>query len=461
MSNNQSYNDIDIDKLFEKCIEAFRKNNLDLYSDLNYKNKDTVSLLNKNQNGFNSENNNDESPENNTQNRDSTSMKMKIKSKTKNKSNIIKIKIKTNKKIKIKKHNKINDVKNERECQTTDNTDNTDNIDIINSINNKNKKENCYKIFSNIIDNDTCEFCGDTTSIIESDGKLICTNCGCINNRIILSTRRKMGCNGGYSGKNEGGKGSKDLTQSGIINPLLPQSSLATTMTNKGCSRSYGRRGYISTLQNWNNIPYSEKALIEIFALIDSKCKEGNLPQIVADRTKLMFKTLKDEKILKREDPKKALIASCIYYVCKAKNIPITIKELAVLFNINKKQITTGCKLFHEVMFINNIEYLITINPITYNDCIDIVSEKLGFSKKYIFIIKNLAQMADKFGIVRQNTPPSIAVSCIQMFINAIGLNISKKLLSTTSNVSEVTISKTYNKIYPYRKFLFLFYLEK
>ena len=69
--------------------------------------------------------------------------------------------------------------------------------------------------------------------------------------------------------------------------------------------------------------------------------------------------------------------------------------------------------------------------------------------------------MADKFGIVRQNTPPSIAVSCIQMFINAIGLNISKKLLSTTSNVSEVTISKTYNKIYPYRKFLFLFYLEK
>jgi len=453
MSNLQSYNDIDIDELFEKCMEAFGKKDLDL--DSNY-NKNTVSLLSKNKNGFNSENNNDESPETNTQNRDNTIMKMKTKTKSKKKSNTIKIKIKTNKKIKIKtnkkikikKHNKVNDVKNERVCERTDNI-------------NKNNKGNCYKIFSNIIDNDTCEFCGDTTSIIESDGKLICTNCGCINNRIILSTRRKMGCNGGYSGKNDGGKGSKDLTQSGIINPLLPQSSLATTMTNKGCSRSYGRRSYISTLQTWNNIPYSEKALIEIFALIDSKCKEGNLPKIIADRTKLMFKTLKDEKILKRENPKKALIAACIYYSCKAKHIPITIKELVVLFSISKKQITTGCKLFHEVMFINNIEYLITINPITYDDCIDIVCEKLGFSGKYIFIIKNLAQMADKFGIVRQNTPPSIAVSCIHMFINAIGLNISKKLLSITSNVSEVTISKTYNKIYPYRKFLFLFSLEK
>jgi len=188
--------------------------------------------------------------------------------------------------------------------------------------------------------------------------------------------------------------------------------------------------------------------------LIDQKCNEDNLPTVVKDRAKLMFKTLKDEKILKREKPKFALIAACIYYSCKGKCIIKTTKELAQLFGISITQMTTGCKHFNEIMFYNNLEFLITIKPITYSDCINYLCDILNISNNHRFLIKNVADVANVIGIVNDNIPSSIAVSSIYVIIDMLELPITKKVLAKKSRISEVTISKTYNKMLPYRKYL-------
>jgi transcription initiation factor TFIIIB Brf1 subunit/transcription initiation factor TFIIB len=78
----------------------------------------------------------------------------------------------------------------------------------------------------------------------------------------------------------------------------------------------------------------------------------------------------------------------------------------------------------------------------------------LDIEDRYKTIITNIAKVADRIGIVNDNIPPSIAVSAIYLFIVMMDLPISKKVLSKKSKISEVTISKTYKKLFPYRKYL-------
>lgn len=294
------------------------------------------------------------------------------------------------------------------------------------------------------VNKNICDLCKMET-MIHDDLKYVCIECGFINFQLI-STSGECNDFSNSSGKNEG-----VTTRYGLINPLLPQSSRATTMLSYG---GKGGKSYIARMQEWYNMPYSEKSLLEIFHLIDRKCIEDNLPTIIRDRSKLMFKILKDENILKREKPKHALIAACIYYACKEKGIPKTTKELSNLFDINITQMTTGCKQFNEIMYYNNLDFLITIKPITYIECINSMCYMLDIEDRYKTIITNIAKVADRIGIVNDNIPPSIAVSAIYLFIVMMDLPISKKVLSKKSKISEVTISKTYKKLFPYRKYL-------
>ena len=289
-----------------------------------------------------------------------------------------------------------------------------------------------------------CNLCNLET-MIKDDLKYVCLECGYINTQLISNSGE---CNDYFSSSTSSNVSS---TRYGSVNPLLPQSSRATTMLG---GRNGYYKSYLARMQDWYNMPYSEKSLLDIFRIIDRKCNENNLPTIIRDRAKLMFKVLKDEKILKREKPKHALIASCIYYSCKEKGIPKTTKELAKLFNISITQMTTGCKQYNEIMFHRNRDYLIKIKPITYIECINSLCKMLDIVDRFRYIIINIASVADRLGIVNDNIPPSIAVSSVFMFITMLKLPITKKTLSMRSNISEVTISKTYKKLYPYRKYL-------
>lgn len=305
---------------------------------------------------------------------------------------------------------------------------------------------NLNRIDKNLyVNKSICNLCKMET-MIRDDLKYVCIECGFINTQLITNTGE---CNGFFSSN----KSDFSSTRYGSVNQLLPQSSRATTMLGSGGRNGY-YKSYLARMQEWYNMPYSEKSLLEIFNIIDRKCIQDNLPTIIRDRSKLMFKILKDEKILKREKPKYALIASCVYYSCKEKGIPKTTKQLAKLFDISITQMTTGCKQYNEIMFHRNRDFLVKINPITYIECINSMCKILEIDDRFRLIIINIANVADRLGIVNDNIPPSIAVSSIFMLITMLKLPITKKTLSMRSNISEVTISKTYKKLYPYRKYL-------
>ena len=67
---------------------------------------------------------------------------------------------------------------------------------------------------------------------------------------------------------------------------------------------------------------------------------------------------------------------------------------------------------------------------------------------------KTIASCAEEIGIVAENTPPSIAAGSIYLLSEHYKLNLTKKSIAKDCGISEVTISKTYKKMFPFKEHL-------
>ena len=71
-----------------------------------------------------------------------------------------------------------------------------------------------------------------------------------------------------------------------------------------------------------------------------------------------------------------------------------------------------------------------------------------------IEIAKKIAKNVKRLDIATDHQPASLAAGSVMLMANILNLNLSKKKISETFKISQVTIIKTFRKIYPYRKVL-------
>lgn len=317
---------------------------------------------------------------------------------------------------------------NENNESNGDNSDETDENKIESELGELNEKFLCYN-------------CNEDALILD-DGIIVCEKCG-VDNGAIIDHQQEWRFYG-----SEDTKHSSDPTRCGMpVNPLLPESSLGTIIIGKGYDK-------LRKLNNWNLMSsYKERSLLKVFKNIQAKCDEQNITVCVTDRAKIMYKTLSEEAI-KRGKSRKGLIAACLYNSCKDKNDIRSIKEISKMFGIKIKKMTSGCKQFNEMMYYHNNDYLANSKLVTPEDYIERYSNLLKIDKKYKEKINYVANMAYNLGLVRENTPSSIAVSSIYLVAQEYGLKISKKKIAEVCEISEVTISKAYKKMQKFKKFL-------
>ena len=230
------------------------------------------------------------------------------------------------------------------------------------------------------------------------------------------------------------------------VNPLLPKSSIGSIILGNGYE-SYRK------LQRWNSMTYKERSLLRDFNKIYNHTENSGIPNCIIDKAQVLYKMLSDEKIT-RGTSRRGLIAACLYYSCKDRDISRSPKEIGTLFELNCKKMTGGCKYFLEMMFHENRDYTNKLATCTYTQFVQRYTEKLKFEQKYRDCALYIAEMVDKLGIVIDNTPPSIAVGAIYMVAHAYKIGYTKKKIATVCEISEVTISKTYKKMSPYEDYL-------
>ena len=130
---------------------------------------------------------------------------------------------------------------------------------------------------------------------------------------------------------------------------------------------------------------------------------------------------------------------------------PEVLKEIADIFDLELKQVNKGCRKFLDLMNVDILMYKIRCSQST--DFIERYCKKLRVGKDYIDSAKRISNNIHKLDIASTHQPPSVAAGSILLMANLYDLDITKSI-SEIFGISDVTIAKTYRKIYPYHKII-------
>tara|TARA_B100000900_G_scaffold381978_1_gene368822 strand:+ start:164 stop:1114 length:951 start_codon:yes stop_codon:yes gene_type:complete len=269
------------------------------------------------------------------------------------------------------------------------------------------------------------------------DGVMICKICNNVVSNIISGPEWR------YYGS--GDSKTSNPTRCGMpTNELLPQSSMGTTISNRGGGANMNK---VRRFQKWNGIPYKERSLLKVFQDITEKCNKAGLPQIIIKEAHSLYNIISQNKI-SRGGNRQGLIAACVYFACVDCKVGRSVNEIAEIFQIKNTIITKGCKSFKEIMYHNrNMSRVNTYKTIGVEDFLHRFCSKLGLSNTDIENIKKISNECKNKDLICENTPPSMAAGCIYLYITNKNIPKDKKELAEVCKISEVTINKCFKKI--------------
>jgi transcription initiation factor TFIIB len=295
------------------------------------------------------------------------------------------------------------------------------------------------------IDGNICISCKSDRLIIDNTkGYLVCQDCAVINEEFLDK-------NVEFSNEQNG------TSRYGCpSNYFFPKSALGTKISSKGYNRA-------AILQRQGQMPYREKSLLEVLEeRIQLKCKKYNITQTIIDSAKILYKKVSDCKhtkgkrkgkhMIMRCINRRSMISACVFYACKLQKEPRSPKEIADIYDLEIKHVNRGCRKFIDYIDLSSIFF--EIKSSQSSDFIERFAKKLSIDKQYINIAKDISTNIHKLGLASTHEPPSVAAGCILLVANMYHVDINKKQISDIFGISDVTISKTYRKIYPYHKII-------
>ena len=289
-----------------------------------------------------------------------------------------------------------------------------------------------------------CISCKSDKLVIDNTkGYLVCQDCAVINEEFLDK-------NSEFSNEQNG------TSRYGCpSNFFFPKSALGTKISARGYNR-------VAILQRQGQMPYREKSLLEVLERIQSKCKKYIITQSIIDSAKILYKKVSDCKhtkgkrkgknMIMRCINRRSMIAACVFYACKLQKEPRSPKEIADIYDLEIKHVNRGCRKFIDYIDLSTIFY--EIKSSQSSDFIERFAKKLNIDKQYINVAKDISLNIHKLGLASTHEPPSVAAGCILLVANMYHVDINKKQISDIFGISDVTISKTYRKIYPYHKII-------
>jgi len=300
---------------------------------------------------------------------------------------------------------------------------------------------------------DACLEC-ESTDIVVVNGEVTCRTCGSINHTVIDANAEWR-----FYGSDDSKY--SDPTRCGLpTNELLPQSSLGSTIGFKP-GESFEMRK-IRNYHLWNAMPYRERALYNVFESIQIRAVNNGIPLCIIDEAKNLYKKISDIQI-NRGSNRHGIIASCIYKACILQGSPRSAKEIATIFKLNTRHMTKGCKKFDEIMNMNNSNSFIVCTPSTNSgDFIQRFCSKLGLGDNVIEICKYVCEKVDEYDNFADNSgPPAIAACSIYLVCTLLNIGVTKKDISESCGITEVTINKPYKLLLKYHVHLLPKYILK
>ena len=300
-----------------------------------------------------------------------------------------------------------------------------------------------------------CKGCNCKGTLIEDQhtSVIVCSECGMVNEELLDHGPEWRQ----YNNDDNRGEG---VNRCGCpSNFFFPKSSQGTIMAGS-CSSKLKRK------QKWNSMVYKERSLNLVFEYISQICAKNNIPKIIVDSAKILYKRLSDckhkagpnigKQIIIRGENRLSIIAACVFKACEMNKNPRNVKEIAEFFELDEKKVTKGIKHFDRIMK-NADDNNIVFEQFKTNSAEDYIRRhcpKLKINKQDTNMAVKIAHNCCKMKLASDHNPQSVAAGSILVMVEYCDLDIDKKDIATLFKTSDVTIGKIYSKIAPYAQAL-------
>ena len=185
-----------------------------------------------------------------------------------------------------------------------------------------------------------CPECTSCSDIIQEKDAMICKKCD-----ILLGYVIDSGPEYRWFGSDDR---SPDPTRvGGPINPLLPESSLATRILWRSGDCAAMRK--IRRCHLWNVMPSKERTRWKDFGDLDIRATNGGISPATLDESKYLYSQVSPRRTF-RKLYKDALQAACVFESLKRHGSARHPKEVAEMFSVDASLITKALKQFSELL---------------------------------------------------------------------------------------------------------------
>lgn len=271
----------------------------------------------------------------------------------------------------------------------------------------------------------------------------ICYNCNDINIKVTDTNGERTCCNCGLVLSDE----------CNFYNSIYETE--CNTYDKKKVSSKYGK---IKQMQEWYKWTNDEKVVYKLTMYTEQFCKklgvsEKIIPMII-ETVIVIMSTIKENYGTKRARVKDGIIIMCIHLVSKNTDFHMTYNEMAKKTGVEMKYITRADSLILELInakklnFQKDIKVQDVKSPYSY--ILEIINKnKLNVTDVLLKRIKTLIEICEDNDLLIDHSPQSIGACCFY-YVLKISNDINIKLFSNISDLSIVTIMKTYNKLKVY-----------
>jgi transcription initiation factor TFIIB len=285
-----------------------------------------------------------------------------------------------------------------------------------------------------------------------SSGDTVCASCGRVLADRIIDTRSEWRT---FSNDDQG---NDDPSRVGdAANPLLNGSQLQTEI---GFGDGGLRVRELSRAQNKSNHDKTNKTLQAAYGQISALCEASNIPKIVAETTKILFKRAEEGKIFKGKS-QDAIIAGCIFIACRQHDVPRSFREVYKLTNVSKKEIGRTFKVLEGFLgkeqkgpkqagngsVLNNNSFKQTKST-EASELIGRACNKLQLPQQISIIAQEAAARVSDLGVAAGRSPLSITGACIYLIAGLMGQPRTPRDIGQAVDVSDGTIRTAYKLIY-------------
>lgn len=290
-------------------------------------------------------------------------------------------------------------------------------------------------------DSSACSGCSGYNVVFDpKNGIMVCTDCGVVADSNMIDTSAEWTC-----GPDDALTGRNPSRCGGPVNPLLEKSSMSTMMGKGGG----GKYWLMKRIHQQNSMDYVERARWHVFEKIGRICETAGISPSVASIAKEYYKELSEKK-LSRGGVREGLVACCILYSCKLRNVPRSVKEIAEICKIDTTKVNNAVKIFESVLADTlakcskadeGANHCIEANDMALRLCC-----KLNMNRrdqcKLANCVRDLSAHADSCGYLVGKTPTATTAAMLVVAVNKLQFPITKKELVAASGVSLVTINK-------------------